>query len=89
LKWTRASTAARSKRWTTITGGSATFLADDGWDDARSRALAERIPDRSRREYETGAPDSDFKRRLNTILLGLGVGLLCTEWILRRLVRLA
>lgn len=73
----------------TITGGTAAFLADDGWDDARSRALAERIPDRSRREYETGAPDGDFKRRLNTILLGLGVGLLCAEWILRRLVRLA
>ncbi|NBV44633.1 MAG: hypothetical protein EBR86_03080 [Planctomycetia bacterium] len=72
-----------------ITGGTAAFLADSGWDAERSRALAARIPDRSRREYETGAPDGDFKRRLNTLLLGLGVGLLCAEWILRRLVRLA
>jgi hypothetical protein len=72
-----------------ITGGTAAFIADSGWDADRSRALAARIPDRSRREYETGAPDGDFKRRLNTLLLGLGVGLLCAEWILRRLVRLA
>ncbi|MFM8284663.1 MAG: hypothetical protein ACKOCW_14020 [Planctomycetaceae bacterium] len=72
-----------------LTGGSAAFLADGAWDADRSRALAARIPDRSRREYETGAPDVDFKRRLNTMLLAAGVGLLSAEWILRRLVRLA
>jgi len=51
--------------------------------------LAAGIPDRSRREYETGAPDGAFKRRLNGILLAMAVGLLCCEWILRRLVKLA
>ena len=44
---------------------------------------------RSRREYETGAADGGFKRRLNAILLALGTGLLCCEWIVRRLVKLA
>jgi hypothetical protein len=47
------------------------------------------IPDRSRREYEAGADDADFKRRLNTALLALGVGCLCCEWIVRRLAKLA
>ena len=72
-----------------ITGGQAHFLVDAPWGAAESEALAARIPDRSRREYETGAPDGSFKRRLNAILLALGTGLLCVEWILRRLVKLA
>jgi len=72
-----------------ITGGQAHFLVDAPWGSAESEALAARIPDRSRREYETGAPDGNFKRRLNAILLALGAGLLCLEWILRRLVKLA
>jgi hypothetical protein len=54
-----------------------------------SQALAAGIKDCSRREYETGSPDGAFKRRLNGILLGVGVGLLCMEWVLRRLVKLA
>ena len=53
------------------------------------QALAAEIPDRSRREYETGAVDAVFKQRLNAILLGLGCGGLCLEWIVRRLSRLA
>jgi hypothetical protein len=44
---------------------------------------------KSRREYETGAPDGAFKRRLNALLLAFGAGLLCLEWIIRRLVKLA
>jgi hypothetical protein len=72
-----------------ITGGSAHFLVDAPWGPTESAALAARIPDKSRREYETGAPDGAFKRRLNAFLLALGVGLLCVEWILRRLVKLA
>ena len=72
-----------------ITGGSAHFLVDAPWGASESAALAARIPDKSRREYETGAPDGAFKRRLNALLLALGAGLLCLEWIIRRLVKLA
>jgi hypothetical protein len=73
----------------TLSGGSAHYLAQASWSPDDSRALAARIPDRSRREYETGAADGGFKRGLNTILLALGAGLLCCEWIVRRLVKLA
>lgn len=59
------------------------------WTVADAARLVATIPDRSRREYETGADDADFKRRLNTVLLGLGVGCLCLEWIIRRCVKLA
>jgi hypothetical protein len=69
--------------------GGATHLVSAGWTAADSQRLAAAIPDRSRREYEAGAPDADFKRRLNACLLGIGVGLLCLEWIVRRLVKLA
>jgi hypothetical protein len=73
----------------TLSDGSARYLAQAAWTPDDSRALAARIPDRSRREYETGAADGGFKRRLNAILLALGTGLLCCEWIVRRLVKLA
>lgn len=59
------------------------------WTAADAARLVATIPDRSRREYEAGADDADFKRRLNTALLGLGVGCLCLEWIIRRCVKLA
>ena len=72
-----------------LSGGSVHLLAAKPWTPADSQTLAGGIQDRSRREYETGAPDGAFKRRLNGILLALGVGLLCMEWILRRLVKLA
>jgi hypothetical protein len=71
------------------TGGAVRMVPAGGWTAADSRALADAVPDRSRRDYETGAPDAAFKRRLNGILLALGVGLLCLEWIIRRLARLA
>jgi len=73
----------------TLSGGSARYITSAAWTPDDARALAARIPDRSRREYETGAPDGDFKRRLNGILLALAAGLLCLEWIVRRLVKLA
>ena len=73
----------------TVSGGTARFLGAAAWTAADSRGLAAGIEDRSRREYESGAPDDAFKRRLNGGLLALGAGLLCIEWILRRLVRLA
>lgn len=72
-----------------VSGGSVRLLEAKPWTSGDSRALAAVIPDRSRHEYETGAPDESFKRRLNGILLAAGVGLLCMEWILRRLVKLA
>ena len=70
-------------------GGSVRYLEGPAWSVEESRALAALIPDRSRREYESGAPDVAFKRRLNTALLATACGLLCLEWIVRRLVRLA
>lgn len=72
-----------------LSGGSARYLDGPAWTVDESRALAALIPDRSRREYESGAPDPAFKRRLNTALLATACGLLCLEWIVRRLVRLA
>ena len=73
----------------TLSGGTARFLAAQPWKPADAQTLAAGIQDRSRREYETGSPDGAFKHRLNGILLALGTGLLCCEWILRRLVKLA
>jgi len=73
----------------TLSGGQSHFLADRPWNAQASQALADSIPDRSRREFETGAPDGNFKRRLNAMLLAIGTGLLCVEWIIRRLVKLA
>jgi hypothetical protein len=72
-----------------LTGGVPRFLADGPWGPGDASRLTDRLVDRSRREYETGAPDMLFKQRLNAVLMGLGVGLLCLEWIVRRLVRLA
>jgi hypothetical protein len=71
------------------TGGGARFLADAAWTPEAARELAAAIPDRTRREYVSGAPDSRFKQRLNTVLLSSAVGLLCLEWALRRLLTLA
>ncbi|MFM8413223.1 MAG: hypothetical protein ACKOCX_00700 [Planctomycetota bacterium] len=71
------------------TGGTARFPAAGAWSVAESEALAASFPDRSRREYETGAADVDFKQRLNAALLALGGGCLCLEWIVRRLAKLA
>jgi hypothetical protein len=72
------------------TGGTApVYLAATAADSELVRSLADAFPDRSRHEYETGAADAGFKQRLNAVLLGTACGLLCMEWIVRRLVRLA
>ena len=73
----------------TATGGGSRFLTDAPWSAADTARLLETLPDRSRREYERGATDTDFKRLLNAVLLATGIGLVCLEWTLRRLVRLA
>ncbi len=72
-----------------VTGGTARFPAPGTWKAADAMALAESLPDRSRREFETGVADMDFKRQLNTALLATGCTCLCLEWIIRRLAKLA
>jgi hypothetical protein len=76
------------ERLAATTGGRPLFPAQ-AWTRGDADRLAEAIPDRSRREYETGAADADFKRRLNAALLAVGIGCLCLEWIVRRLAKLA
>lgn len=71
------------------TGGTARFVVDAGFGADAIRELVDSIPDRSRRDYETGTADIGFKQRLNAILLAIGCGSLCLEWIIRRLARLA
>jgi len=71
------------------TGGTARFPPAGGWTAADAAAVAAALPDRSRREYETGAPDMAFKRQLNTALLAVACGCLCLEWLVRRLAKLA
>lgn len=66
-----------------------TFPGTTDWTAADSARLVAAIPDRSRREYETAGADEPFKRRLNALLLAAGVGMVCLEWIGRRLLRLA
>ena len=70
------------------TGGVARFPAGT-WSAADAAELAAAFPDRSRREYEVGAADAGFKQQLNAVLLAIGCGCLCLEWIIRRLVKLA
>jgi hypothetical protein len=70
------------------TGGTPSYPGPE-WTAADTARLVASLPDRSRREYEAGADDAEFKRRLNTALLALGVGCLCVEWIVRRLAKLA
>lgn len=72
-----------------LTGGTAHCLATEGWTRDDAEALVATLPDRSRRVFEPGGADASFKRRLNTALLAVGVGLLCTEWLARRFLKLA
>jgi hypothetical protein len=72
-----------------VTGGMAIFPEPGSWTVTDAEALAARLPDRSRREFEQGVADMDFKRHLNTTLLVIGCSCLCLEWIIRRLVKLA
>ena len=73
----------------TTTGGSTWFPAGTTMNTDTVTKLVNSLKDRSRKEYETGENDKTFKKTLNTFLLGIGIFLLCSEWILRRLVRLA
>lgn len=73
----------------TVTGGTALFPAPGGWTAEDAAALVARLPDKSRREYESGVADMAFKRQLNTALLAIGCSCLCLEWIIRRLAKLA
>ena len=72
-----------------VTGGTAHFPSVQAWTAADTRAIADALQDRSRHEFQSGAIDTDFKESLHIGLLVAGIGLLCTEWILRRLARLA
>lgn len=72
-----------------ITGGTVRVLGSQAWRRGDSAAVVAALQDRSRHEFQSGAIDTDFKRSLHLGLLAAGVGLLCTEWILRRLARLA
>jgi hypothetical protein len=64
-----------------------------GFDDATSGrlrpALANVIEPQDQKTIIPGTPDRDFDRRLMTWLMGLIVGVLCLEWLLRRLSKLA
>jgi hypothetical protein len=71
------------------TGGTARFPAAGVWSSADATELAAAFPDRSRREYESGAADAAFKQRLNGVLLAVSCGCLCLEWIVRRRAKLA
>jgi len=71
------------------TQGEARFPEPGRWTIADAEALAAALPDRSRREYETGRADPSFKQQLNTVLLAIGCSCLCLEWIVRRLAKLA
>ncbi len=73
----------------TTTGGTARFPAPGEWKGSDSLALVDSLPDRSRREFETGVADMEFKQWLNTTLLAISCTCLCLEWIFRRLAKLA
>jgi len=72
-----------------ITGGTARFPSIQPWTSSDTRDLTAALQDRSRHEFQSGAVDTAFKQSLHFGLLIAGIGLLCGEWILRRLARLA
>ena len=53
------------------------------------RLLTEATPSRAETSINIGPPDADFGRRMARLSLLMVVGLLTTEWVLRRLWRLA
>jgi hypothetical protein len=64
-----------------------------GFDNATSGRLAPPLANtlepQDQKTIIPGTPDRDFDRRLMTWLMGLIVGVLCVEWLLRRLSKLA
>ena len=73
----------------TATGGLAWFPRGETLSETDITKIAAILKDRSRTEYEIGENDKAFKKTLNTLLLGIGIVLLSSEWILRRLAKLA
>jgi len=73
----------------TTTGGSAWFPLGETLSETDTTKIVSMLKDRSRTEYEIGENDKAFKKTLNTLLLGIGIVLLSSEWILRRLAKLA
>ena len=73
----------------TTTGGSTWFPTGPTMKTADITKMIASLQDRSRTEYETGENDKTFRKNLNAFLLSIGIFLLCSEWILRRLVKLA
>lgn len=53
------------------------------------RPLPELVPSQAETKIVEGEPDETFTRRVRRWLLGVICGCLCTEWLLRRLLRLA
>jgi hypothetical protein len=72
-----------------VTGGRARFPSLEAWTRADTEAVVSSLQDRSRHEFQSGAIDTAFKQSLHFGLLFAGIGLLCTEWVLRRFARLA
>jgi hypothetical protein len=52
-------------------------------------SIASTIKPREQVNYLPNAPDSEFRQRLNALLMALIAGALCLEWLTRRLSRLA
>ena len=52
-------------------------------------SIASSIKPREQVNYLPNAPDSEFRQRLNALLMALIAGALCLEWLTRRLSRLA
>lgn len=57
--------------------------------NADAPPLASKLQPRDQVSYVAGTPDKTFERVLMTWLMGLVAGVLCLEWLIRRLSRLA
>ena len=74
------------------TSGGAYFVGLDaavGRDEGEAPALADVLQPQDQETYLQGTPDRAFKRLLMAWLLGLTCGVLCLEWLTRRLNKLA
>ncbi len=73
------------------TGGEFYIGMDRALGVGQSRALVSLLEarDQTRKTYQTGARDPEWDRNWMTSLLVFIVGVLCLEWIIRRLFRLA
>ncbi|MCG8584631.1 MAG: hypothetical protein MI757_07970, partial [Pirellulales bacterium] len=78
------------KQLATETGGDyyASLAEIDGTPGTQPPLVA-RLVDQTRTTFLTGAPDLDWQRQWMTWLLIAMCGLLCLEWTIRRLIKLA